>query len=519
MKNNIMKSTALLATGGLVSKILGAIYRIPLSNILGAEGMGIYQLIFPLYSFALIFVSGGLPLAIARFTSQALAKKQHKYISAYFFAALFFCLLLGLLFALLFFILAKSIATLQLVQNAYFNYYIVGVSVFFAGIISCFRGLFQGYNNMLPTFWSNLIEQAFKLVLGLLLSYFLSSYNIYFGVFGAIIGLGVSEVVTLLYLLAHTIIAKKNKKIDLHFTLLKSANERKEAKQMLVYSIPITLSSLLLPLTFAAQSLVSINLLINYGHSPSLATSLFGIQTGMVNAIINFPSVISVAFATTIVPSLTYYITKKDTTNSLKLIGDIYRVIWILILPCMVGIFVLSKPIINFVFAYAINYSVRDTASLLMRISSFSILFMSITQISIVLLQTLKAQWKAFLSLFLFFVVNILLVVFYLQKFSIVALALANLIAYAFSSVLNMFFLSKKYSPNLSKKDVFIPLIISVIMGIIIFYLFNYLPINSLIIKLIICVFFAIIFYFSFLIIFKIINIKKLPIARKIQTK
>lgn len=508
MKKELFKATLLLSVGGLICKALGAFYRIPLSNILGAEGMGVYQLIFPLYSFALVLVSGALPLAISKFTAKSLVKKQYNKIGSYFLWSIFISLVVGVFFALIFSVFAKQIASLQGVYDAYIGYYAIGIGIIFACLISCFRGVFQGFSNMYPTFYSNLFEQVFKLILGLLLACLLSTKGVYWSVFGALIAISIAEVLTFAFILIQFLISKKKRKIILNFNFKDKKESFENAKELIKFSFPITLSSLLIPSAFAFQSIVCVNLLVKFGHSNSYATSLFGIQSGMINSIINFPTIISAALAITLVPSITFYLSQKNTLKVKNLISQVYQIIWTLIIPCTFGLIAFSSEIISFVFANALNDSTISIASSLLKISSLSILFATFSQITTVILQSLEKQWKAFISLMIFLFCNIFLTILLILKFSILGLALANLFSYSISSIINLVFLSKLFSPHLSLKVLLLPILISLFMAILSKLIYNFLPINFIIFKLILSIIFAIIFYFFFLFLFKIFNFK-----------
>lgn len=505
MKKQMIKATLLLSAGGFASKALGAVYRIILSNILGAEGMGLYQLLFPLYSFALVFVTGGLTLALSKYVAQAKQHQDYKKISIYFWSAFFICMVLGLLFALIFALFAPQIAILQGDGSAYFGYYPIAIAVFFASLLACFRGLFQGYSNMVPTFVSTLVEQVFKLMLGLLFAFYLSSFHVSWAVFGALCAIAISELLTFLYLVIYTLIENKKKKIKLSWVGFQTL---KQSKNMLLDCFPLTMTALLFPLAAAIQSLFGVGLLGAFGHSQTLSTALFGIQNGMVNAIIGFPSVIVVALATSAVPSISALVVSQKH-EAKRIVQEMYLIVWILVVPCVVGLFVFSQPIMDVAFSRALNANTRLMAGQLLAISSFVVLFLSLIQTTTVLLQVLGAQWKAFWSLAVFFVTDILLLFLLVPKYSIYGLALANVISYALCSVVCFVFFGKIMMINMKLKKIFLPIIIALLMGVFSKLLFNYLPISWVFLKLIIAIIFAIIFYFSFLILFKVILIKR----------
>lgn len=212
--NSVVKSTLLLSMGGLIAKFLGAFFRIPISNIIGAEGMGVYQLIFPLYAFFLVFISGGIPLALAKLVSRSLAEGKENKIKAYFFAALVFSLISGLVFALIFVFFAKQISAFQGIGESFASYYAVGLALIFSCLISVFRGLFQGHNNMLPTFVSQIIQQGVKLGLGILFAVLFISKGLNVAVFFIFISIAISELLALVYYIVLTLIKQKQKAIN-----------------------------------------------------------------------------------------------------------------------------------------------------------------------------------------------------------------------------------------------------------------------------------------------------------------
>ncbi|MGI5842546.1 MAG: oligosaccharide flippase family protein [Christensenellales bacterium] len=212
--NSVVKSTLLLSMGGLIAKFLGAFFRIPISNIIGAEGMGVYQLIFPLYAFFLVFISGGIPLALAKLVSRSLAEGKENKIKGYFFAALVFSLISGLVFALIFVFFAKQISAFQGIGEGFASYYAVGLALIFSCLISVFRGLFQGHNNMLPTFVSQIIQQGVKLGLGILFAVLFISKGLNVAVFFIFISIAISELLALVYYIVLTLIKQKQKAIN-----------------------------------------------------------------------------------------------------------------------------------------------------------------------------------------------------------------------------------------------------------------------------------------------------------------
>ncbi len=496
MDINLAKSSVMLILGGLICKFFGAFYRIPLSNILGAEGIGVYQILFPLYSFSLVFVGGGLTFALSRLVSKALALKNEKSIPKYFMSALLFVSILGGVFLLLFILLADKLEVFQGVSGAKYSYYLLGLSVLFSGLIACFRGLFQGYNHMASTVISQLIEQIIKFGIGLIFSFWFLRYGLHWGVFGAFLGLVASEIFAFLfYLVLAFVMAKKKRMLFFNASGFKFKREKTELFKL---SLPVLISSLMLPLSFGLQSLLVVRLLLISGMDEVLAKSSYGVLSGMVNSLISFPAIVGVSLAVALVPSISFLLAKKEKEKANALVKNVYKTLWIIALPCVVGFVLLAENILQFIFFQGLSGELLPLGATLLKIASFQILFMGFVQVATVLLQVISKTWQAVCGLFVFLIFNILLTVILTTNYGIYGLCSANLISYGICCFVCLLFLRNKFQTSFSFKEVFLPLITSAFMGGIIFLFKNYLQNEMsnflfLIITLIVCV----LFYFG----------------------
>ena len=169
-KQSFVFSAVILAISGIFCKILGAIYKIPLSNILGSQGMGIYYLVFPIYAFFLTLTSSSFTTAISKIVSKQMADNKKLLAYKTFKASLILLVFLGLIASIFLSIFSYFIAKLQGETNAYICYLIIAPSILLVAIICAFKGYFQGLQNMTPTALSQVIEQLIKLFTGFLLA-------------------------------------------------------------------------------------------------------------------------------------------------------------------------------------------------------------------------------------------------------------------------------------------------------------------------------------------------------------
>ncbi|MDR1917440.1 MAG: oligosaccharide flippase family protein, partial [Christensenellaceae bacterium] len=197
-KTGFVKGAVILAVAGVICRLLGVVFRIPLSNIIGNYGIGLYQLVFPLYSLLLIISSAGVPVAISKMVARERDNKPK--CKKILFNSTVALSAVGLVLAVLFAVFCKPIAGFQGKSEIWTLYLAIAPSVFFVCFISAFRGYFQGLNNMLPTAISQIVEQIVKVGAGLTLAFILVKQSVLLAVFGAILAVSISELTATIFL-------------------------------------------------------------------------------------------------------------------------------------------------------------------------------------------------------------------------------------------------------------------------------------------------------------------------------
>ncbi len=304
VKNKLISGAFYLSLGGVICKLLGAIYRIPLTNILGAEGIGLYQMAFPLYTILLTFSSTGVPSGISKLIAEGEDPEKVLKNSIKLFFFIGFCL------SFLTLIFCKNIAKIQGNENAYLAYAFISPSVLLVSLISCFRGYYQGFSNMKPTAFSQVLEQVVKLIFGLSICYFLKE-NIILASAGATLAVTVSELITLIYF----ILKSKNAVRFINFT-----SQKLELKPIVKTVFPIMVATVIMPLIRTIDSFLILNLLGGYLEN---ATAVYGLYSGAVESIISMPVSFCYALAITSIPIISKL--KKEGGNyhkkSLQAVG------------------------------------------------------------------------------------------------------------------------------------------------------------------------------------------------------
>lgn len=438
----------ILLVSGVICKILGALFRLPLTNLLGIEGIGVFQLIMSLYSFALVVTCGGVTVSLSKLISTARAEGKFEKNNTYLARAMFIGVGIGLGLGLIFLFLGKYIASFQGIDAG--NSYLLFIILLPLGAgLSALRGFFQGYESMTPTAISQVIEQVFKFVFGLVFAMFFGKYGMAYGVFGAFLGITLSEVVAFSYIFILYLVKSKNhKKIN---DLQQVKFTRREFDKA---NFPLMFSASILPLTNAFDGLFIIPRLMLAGFTSGIATKLYGLQTGVVGAILNFPLIISMAVTTALLPNISYLISRG--LGGKQVIEKGMKLLLFLILPTTFGMVAIARPVLSLVYVN-MEGEMLNTAFNLMFYGGFSIVFTAMMQYLIMLLQA-NGQFKFILLITAIGGVIKVLLAFFLsavQSINIFALVIGNISLSALVSLLALWKLKKLVNFSLSFGDVF----------------------------------------------------------------
>ncbi len=397
MKNKtFIHGAAILIICNLIGKVLGAIYRIPLAGIVGGVGMGEYQLAFPLYCLILTVSTSGIPVAISKLVAEFNTQNRYKDSKRLLRISLLLLSVISIIGAGLIVVGAKLIAGLQGNPNAYICYYGIAPAIVFVGVLSVLRGYFQGNLIMFPTAVSSLIEQLFKMIFGLLFATRLASFGVEYAVLGALAGISLSELIACLFLLVCYVVYSKKKKISGDE---EEYSRRFITKRLFSLSVPITLGGLISPITAMVDSLLVINLLMFTGFASSSATMLLGLQSGVVEPLINLPVVIAVSISTAMLPSLSSLQAKAklnadvadDNSNfQIKnLIEKSYQITLSISIAFAICFVIFGKQILSFLYGRSFDPQEINIATKLLFLGSINVVLLSLVQVTAGALQAL----------------------------------------------------------------------------------------------------------------------------------
>lgn len=427
-------SALILALGSLVCKIIGAVYRIPLTNLLGTTGMGTYQTVFPLFTILLTLSSGGITQAMSALLSSADDNEKYNLLKA----GTIQVGLLGFLIGVLTFLFAPVFAFLQGAKNAELGYRVLAPVIVISGFSAVIKGYFQSKSNVYPTMLSNLIEQVTKLISGLSLGYYLLPKGIEYAIFGAFSGSLIGEICCFLFLLFRYSFSKDKPLKTL------STPISYDFFRVLRAVIPIVSSGLILPVCALLDSISVINVLTLTNGSAFLATSKYGILSGVVSTLINLPVVFTVALGVTVTPTLCK---EKNSDGILQKANLSAKLALFICIPLSLILLVLSRPIISFLYP-SLSAGEQSLSAKLLALSTLGIAPLGITQIYSALLYATGLGAKSTKNLIYSAFVKCLLTPIALYFLDIYGACIVSALCYFMSAFLNYNTWKKVFGAN-----------------------------------------------------------------------
>ncbi|NLT94972.1 MAG: polysaccharide biosynthesis protein [Clostridia bacterium] len=347
-QKSFFKGALILSIAGIISKFLGAVYRIPLARLVGDEGMGLYQMAYPFYTLILAVSTAGIPLAISKLVAERSNRKDGAGIQKVFKLSMGLLLAVGLLGAIGLYTTAQYIAENILNEpRAALCLKAIAPAILFTSAMATFRGYFQGFQSMTPTALSQITEQLIRVTTVFIAAYYLLPFGVEYAAAGATFGAATGGLAALI-LLGGIYFWKKRKRPFMDWS--KTPNNTEESnrdliKQILSLAVPISIGGLVLPLMQTMDAFLVPGRLQAAGFSTAEATGLYGQLSGMAGAIINLPFIITTALAASLVPAIAHSIASGKADAVKGQFSTAMLLALIIVLPASVGLLVLAEPI------------------------------------------------------------------------------------------------------------------------------------------------------------------------------
>ena len=358
-----MKGSAILLAATLLVKIIGAAFKIPLTNLIGNEGMGYFNSAYSIYSGLFVIATAGLPVAVSKMVSESIARNNLRETKRIFSIAYVIFLTIGIVGSAVLFWGADMLVSGMKYAESGLCVKLIAPAILFVSLMSVYRGFFQGTTNMLPTAISEVTEALGKLVVGYMLAYILLDHGLMAAAGGAVFGVTSGTFIAVLILM---IIYQCKKK-----SFYSGSGMEQQPRpvgtllwKLLKIAVPITISASVLTLTNLIDlALIGIRLDSIKEFLNATPRELYGMYSAKAVTLYNMPPTLVTSLSLPLVPAVSRAFVLKDYRKAQITISQSLKVAMLFELPCAVGMGVLAVPILELL------YGTSDAALLLKLVS------------------------------------------------------------------------------------------------------------------------------------------------------
>lgn len=384
---SVIKGTVVLSAAALCVKILGAVYRIYLSRLIGTEGIGLYQMAYPVYLIFLALSTAGVPIAISKLVAEKVSTKDWLGVQNTFKAAFLLLFGLGLLCSAGMIFSAGWVAVNLLADfRAVYPIWALAPGIFLMSLTAVFRGYFQGWLEMQPSAWSQIFEQIVRVTAALILAGLLLKHGVERAAAGAAFGATAGGAAAFIYLAIHYWSVKRTAR----FLPVKGEKRESIGKTMLAiirFALPISIAVVLTPLLQALDSVVVPRRLQEIGYTIAQATSMLGIL-GNSWAVVHLPLIVTTAISANLVPAIAGVSHQHQSGLELQIVNGI-RMAFIYLVPVCVIMSLCGESI------YRIIYGQPGIG--LLSWFAPAVLFLGVEQVTAGVIQGLgKPKWPLY---------------------------------------------------------------------------------------------------------------------------
>lgn len=464
-RRSFIEGAAILTAAGMLAKAMGFVYRIFLTRIIGTEGIGLYQVAYPIYTTLLVVSRSGIPIALAKLISDKISRGERKEAFQIFNVSRKLSFSVGLFFSILMILLAKPLTIIfKWGPDAFYPVVAIAPAIFFVSIMATYRGFFQGLQDMVPTAISQIVEQFVRMLTMISLAYILVRHSLSLAAAGATFGAVTGAIAGLFVLIF--IYYKRRKKI---WSFVREDPEaypdksrtREIIRDIASLAIPITIGALVQPLMNLVDTII-VPMRLLAGNITAEPMALFGELTGVAMTLVNFPTIITASLATSLVPSIAEAYALQEATQIKRRTQTGLRLTILISLPAAVGLYVLAEPLTTIIFAV-------PTAARILRITAWSVVFIGLQETSSAILNGMGRTRIPARNLFVGALVNAFFnyTLTANPRFGIRGAAFGTVFGFAVAALLNLIYVKRYTEFKIDIRAlVFKPAIAVTIMGI-----------------------------------------------------
>ena len=460
-KTSFVQGAAILGAAGLLVKIIGAFFRIPLANAIGPIGTSYYEVVYPYYSGLLVISSSGLPTAISKMVSERITAGDYRGAHKVFTTAMKLLICVGIVTGALMFFGSSALASLSTLDKAHYSFKVLAPAMLVVSIMCAYRGYLQGMQRMGGTALSQVVEQVGKLAIGLTLAIKMMPMGPEFAAMGALIGVAVSELLALVVIII----------------IYNRYRPAPALRNLILLAVPITLGASISSLSGMVDSALIIRILLKLGYSQDTAQTAYSLLRTNVTTLVNMPGVLTMALAMSLVPAISAAVARRDRENVMNISRLGLKLALIIGLPCAVGLFVLARPILAMLYP-VLTEAQLDLAADLMHTASTGVIFLSLVQSMTGVIQGLGKPNVPLFNLFIGFLLKVvsLLIMMNIPSINIQGASVPTVICYASAGLSDTVYALRRARIQLNVWDVVLkPLLSSLAMGGMVYLCYNFI--------------------------------------------
>ena len=461
----------ILAMASMIVRVIGLLYRAPLTAIIGDEGNGYYGTAYNIYTIILMVSSYSMPSAISKLMAQKLAVGEYRNANRVFRCALTHGVLVGLVGSGLLFFGARFLVP----DVAVCVLQVFAPTVFLFGILGSMRGYFQARGSMVPTSVSQILEQLANAVVSIAAAWLLMQTAVgadptrraQLGAMGSALGTGAGVLIALLFMVFCFRRSKEGRKAE----ILSDATGKEEKyriflRDTVLVITPFMLSGVIMNLTTSLNQTIYMRMLIDLKGAGEIATTtLYGIFSNKAVVISNIPISIATAVSSAIIPGISAAYARRDETGARRQVGNAIRITSIIAIPSAVGLAVLARPITMLMFP---QMESLELASSLLSLLAVTVIFYSISTITNAALQSIGRMNLPLVSAGIALVVQTVVLVALLRftDLDVRALVLVSILYSVMIFAVNQYYLRRFLGIRQDvRRDYLQPLVCAALMG------------------------------------------------------
>ncbi|WP_027205874.1 putative polysaccharide biosynthesis protein [Butyrivibrio fibrisolvens] len=475
--NGILKQAGILAAAGIVVRIIGLLYKSPLTSIIGDEGNGYYNAAYNWYITALMIASYSIPSAISKVMSQKFALGQYKSAQKLFRCALVFVGISGTICGVLLMALSRFLVG----EGGAYVLRVFGPTVLLYGPLGVLRGYFQANRTMVPTSISQIAEQIINAVVSILAAFLLTNYAVsklaanpdsgvnpaIYGAAGSALGTGAGVLTALLFMMFVYYLNRNRVKKQMDRDHGAVDDTATILFQIIAVVVPFLFSTLLYNITPNINQKIFYAFMMNVrGLGESETASLYGVYAGKALTITTIPIAMASAMASAMIPSISAKFIKGQRDEANAIATKVIRVSMLVAIPSALGLIALARPVTMILFP---QRGSLDQAAMLLSVLSLTVIFYSQSTITNSVLQGTGRLFVPVINALIALVAQtvILIVILLVTPLDNMSLVITRVIYAFILFILNDISCRKRLGLNLDTKAIYImPAVAAVVMGV-----------------------------------------------------